>query len=111
MKDALISRVELTTSGELVVTPVENARDAEELYPWIWRMGTEAFWDKARCSFVLPIPEDWSPEWSLAKAFDTITLSALSELGVRLVVYSSTKFVNVPSDLKSHIETSAGLFT
>ena len=100
MKYALITRIEMTKAGELIVTPVENVRDAEELYPHVYRMGTKAFWDRSRSSFVLPIPPDWSPEWSLIEAFNAIHLSAVSELGVRLVVSSSTKWINVSNNLK-----------
>lgn len=95
-----IKRIEVTESGELLVTPVENAANAKELYPFIYRTATGVSWNEPKQSFASPVPR----EWSYFQWFANIVSSAVSELGVRLVVTPSTQWVNVPNDLQNQLE-------
>jgi hypothetical protein len=89
MKEIEVVKVEVLSSGELIVQP--DASDTA-LFEYIYRAAAEVRWNRDRQAFVTPPPKTLSySEW-----FQVIRCAAASELGVDLKVTDRTQLINVP---------------
>ncbi len=89
-----IEKIEIDVSGRLLVTPVAGFD-----FAFIYRAATGVRWDNASSSLVAPKPKDWSYlNW-----FENIYASVRSEYGDQLIIFSNTKWFNVPNELRREI--------
>lgn len=89
-----ITDVEIDGEGRLHIRPLK-----EDL-PHIWRAAMEVHWDPASRTLYGPKPREWTyPMW-----FRQIVAAAADEYGVKLSLSATTRWSNVPSDLRNEIE-------
>jgi hypothetical protein len=89
MKEIDVFKIEVLTSGEMIVQP--DTGDTG-LFENIYRVAAGVRWDKDRQAFITPAPKELSySEW-----FQITRSAVASELGVDLKVTDRTQLINVP---------------
>ena len=91
-----IAEVRIDDEGRLRVRP-----QTVDL-PDIFRSGMEVHWDPSTRTLYTPKPREWTyPKW-----FHHLVHAALDECGVRLVLSTETRWLNVPEEVRREIEGS-----
>jgi hypothetical protein len=90
MRELDVTKIEVLSSGEMMVQPATSDSDAFE---HIYRAGAGVRWDKDRQAFMTPRPQQLSYcEW-----FRRVSDAVAAELGVNLKVTDRTQLINVPT--------------
>ena len=92
-----ITAVEIDSEGRLHVVP------ATRTFPHVYREAMEVSWDPGRLSLHSPVPRDWPYSRWLEQI-----LAAASAQGVRLIMGPSTRWLNVPPDLRIEFSNTTG---
>lgn len=94
MRNDKISKIEIDESGRLVITP-----DTEK-FTMIYRSASEVHWDDKINSLYSPKPRKLSYlDW-----YKHIISIIVSECNCRLLITDSTKWINVPDEMKCEIK-------
>ena len=89
MKEISIVKIEVLSSGEMIVEPDTSETGSFE---YIYRASAGLHWNKDRKAFVAPPPKTRSySEW-----LQIMRSAVASELGVDLRVTDSTQLINTP---------------
>jgi hypothetical protein len=93
MTEDSIAQIEIDAAGRLLLLPQSAS------FPSIYREAMEVGWDRDRRALFGPKPT----EWSYTRWFEQL-VAATSEQGVRLLLTPSTKWTNVPPEVRAEIE-------
>jgi hypothetical protein len=97
VQDELITDVTLDDAGRLLLKP------AETLFDDLHMAGAWGFrWDAATSSLAIPLPK----EWSYCDWFNYVVKIIGSQYGVHLRVGPATRWIAVPSSVRSDIEAA-----
>jgi hypothetical protein len=98
MSDVDIAEIRMGADGRVCVRP------KAERFPHIYRAAMGIGWEETSGElFGGPSADSTSVQW-----FDRIIAAVEDEYGVRLRLAPSTLWLNVPRDVRTRIETSAG---
>ena len=87
MKSIGISRIEIDSSGRLLVCP---AILDPTYFQYVYRAAAEVYWDNAGY-FHSPVPR----EWSYSQWLEQIRSAVRDELGIELIGLQDTSYVSV----------------
>ena len=97
MPEEAIGEVGLDADQRMFVRP--SVSDFE----YVYRAAMEVHWDKALGRLSHPQPREWTP----VRWFQQIVAAVLSEYRVQLKLTEKTTWTDVPSDIRSAIESAA----
>jgi hypothetical protein len=100
MSEYQIEDISIDSTGRLLVHPAMGPSDS---YAYIYRSAMGVHWLTKERSLVAPTPK----EWSYLAWFQQIVKAVADEYGDHLVLSDTTRWSNVPGEIKAEIENWA----
>lgn len=95
MRTIEVAEMSIDEDGRLLITP----RQAEDIFPYVYRAAAEIRWDADQACFATPKPR----EWTYLQWFQHARVAVRSEFGRDLALDDRTTWTNISDDLRAEI--------